>query len=73
MIKGLFANINDSRFVATSKSGNNIVNLPLLLVIFAAILFPVILIVGVILCVIFKVNISIEREHKKETKLIENI
>ena len=73
MIKGLFSNINNSRFVATSKSGNNIVNLPLLLVIIVAIILPFTLIAGIILGLIFKINISVEREVNKEIKLIENL
>ena len=72
MIKGLFSNINNSRFVATSKSGNNIVKLPLLLVIIVAIILPFTLIAGIILGLIFKINISVEREVNKEIKLIEN-
>lgn len=71
MIKGLFSNINNSRFVATSKSGHNILNLPLLLVIVIAIAFPVTLVAGVILSVIFKINIAIERDITKDIKLIE--
>jgi hypothetical protein len=72
MIKGLFSNINNSRFVATSKSGNNIVNLPLLLVIILAIVFPVTLVAGVILSLIFKIDIAIERDITRDIKLIEN-
>ncbi|NGM73185.1 DUF4342 domain-containing protein [Sphingobacterium sp. SGL-16] len=72
MIKFLFSNINNSRFVATSKSGNNIVNLPLLLVIILAIVFPVTLVAGVILSIIFKIDIAIERDITRDIKLIEN-
>ena len=73
MIKGLFSNITNSRFVATSKSGNNILNLPLLLVIILAIIFPVTIIGGVIVGLLFKINISVERDITKDTKLIENL
>lgn len=72
MIKGLFSNINNLRFVATFKSGNNIVNLPLLLVIILAIVFPVTLVAGVILSIIFKIDIAIERDITRDIKLIEN-
>jgi hypothetical protein len=71
MIKGLFHNINNSRLVATSKSGNNIFNLPLLLMIVIAIVFPITLIAGVILSVIFKSNISVERDITKDVKLLD--
>ena len=71
MIKGLFHNINNSRLVATSKSGNNIFNLPLLFMIVIAIVFPITLIAGVILSVIFKSNISVERDITKDVKLLD--
>ena len=71
-IKEVFSKINSSRFVATSKSGNKIVNLPLLFVIIVAIILPFTLIAGIILGLIFKINISVEREVNKEIKLIEN-
>lgn len=73
MIKGLFSNINNSRFVATSKSGNNIVNFPLLLVIIVAIILPFTLIAGIILGLVFKINISVERDITKDTKLLNPI
>ena len=72
-IKNLFSKINSSRFVATSTSGSKIINLPLLLVIIIAIVLPFTLIAGIILGLIFKINISVERDITKDTKLIENL
>ena len=70
--KGVFHNINSSKFIATSKSGNNILTLPLLLVIVAVIVFPFLLLAGFMLSIIFKINISIEKEVAVESQLIEN-
>lgn len=72
LIKSVFSNISNSRFVATSKTGNNIVNLPLLLIIILAIVFPFTLVAGIIAIVVFKIDISIEKDITKDTKLIEN-
>lgn len=72
MFQNLFATIKSSRFVAKSKTGNKVLNLPLVLVIIIAILFPLALIAGVVLSIIFKINISIEKEVNHETKLIEH-
>lgn len=71
LLKSVFSNISNSRFVATSKTGNNIVNLPLLLVIILTIVFPFILVAGIIAIVVFKIGISIEKDITKDTKLIE--
>lgn len=71
MIKGLFTNINNSRFIATSKNGNNIVNLPLLLTIILVIVFPFLLVAGIILSILLKIEVSVERDITEEVKLIE--
>lgn len=72
MIKGLFNNINNSRLMVKSKTGNTLLNISLLFVIIAVVFFPVILIAGVIFSILFKYDISIEREITSDVKLIDN-
>lgn len=72
LFTSLFSGIRKSRFVASSKSGSSILNLPLVFVIILAILFPVTIIIAVIASIVFHINIAIEKESTEESKLISN-
>lgn len=58
----VFTAIQDSRFKMAYKSGNTIVDIPLLFAILLAVIFPFMVIVAIVLTVVSSMKISIERK-----------
>ena len=63
--------INLTRFVLTSKSGSEIINMSLLWVIVLAILLPFLTIIALVVGLIFSYKVSIQKEVKPNMTFLE--
>jgi len=71
MVSDIFGSINRTRFVATSKNGKELLNMPLLWVVIIGIVFPFLTIAAVIIGLALSYNVSLQKEVKKEINLLE--
>ncbi|RZF62738.1 DUF4342 domain-containing protein [Sphingobacterium corticibacterium] len=64
--------IQETKVSITSKTGKLYIQLPFIIAFVIAMLVPFALIIGIIFALAFGINITFEREHKKETSIQNN-
>lgn len=64
--------MQETKVSITAKTGKTYMKFPFIVAFVIAILVPFALVIGVIIALAFGINVTFEREHKKETSIQNN-